>query len=606
MKRAILYILSAIVLLSCHPNMYDVRYEPTGDEGLLIQTAFKKGVNLAGSFEVGTNGTADNIWLGYINDETFSFLQELGCDVVRVPMQFGQFITSRTDFTLQDAYWTKLDLLLDLGEKYGITVIIDNHQWGYCEMFPDDHAMSFLKSIWTQVATHCKSRGNVVYELQNEPDGDWWRDHWHETQAELISEIRKVDTEHEIIVCAAPYHDLVEIPEYEDEHIIYTAHMYSPMIFTHQGAEWTGLGNVSLHFPYSKQDNLLIDVPADYQDQLRNYAYYGTKEYLVQTINSVANEVARRKAKCFVGEFGVMNLNVDSQSRNNWHEWVRKAMEERGISWTLWAFTKEFGMFKNINSAIVNYDKDLDVDLVRALGMNIPSAYQEQDIDESKFSTIVIYDDDFGTKIHPLETSSSTYLTIPCYEAPAPNSDNCIKWICGGEWQNYLPFYFKSGCENLDVLDMERSYLRFKFRSEIDKPQSLNFGIWFINNKDGFQEAGQQHNWVKQYRVTASDADADGQWHQVSIPIKYFSFRNAEDNPELSSDQYFSWSKVKEITFCSFEDGSNAGNVFYLDDILITGPANENPAGPDPDPDPEPGPDEGMDVVDLGLEHFQW
>lgn len=598
MKKILTFLFSLVAIVCCHPNMYDIKYVPSQDEGKIIPTAFTRGVNLAGSFEVGTSGTAENIWMGYINDETFKFLKELGCDVVRVPMQFGQFITSRTNYALQDAYWEKLDVLLDLGDKYGITVIIDNHQWGYCDMFPEDHALSFLKSIWSQVAKHCKARTNVVYELQNEPDGDWWRDNWHETQAELITEIRKIDDIHDIIVCAAPYHSLSEIPEYDDAHLIYTAHMYSPFVFTHQGASWTGLGDLSLHFPYSKEDNLSAPVPENYQAELLNYAFYGTETYVRQVVDGVANEIARRNAKCFIGEFGAINVSMDSQSRNNWHECVRKAMEEHGISWTLWSFTREFGLFKNTNSAIVNYEKDLDVDLVRALGFDIPPAYQEHEIDESDFGKVVLYDDGFGPLVSKLPMESFPHLTIPCYEDPAPNSENCVKWICGDAWQNYLPFWFTSSCADLSVLEMENSYLRFKFKCMMDKPQNLSFGIWFINNKDSFEKPEQQHNWVKQYRVTAADVTADGQWHQVSIPIKYFSFRSAEDVPDISSEQYFTWSKMKEIDFCSFEDGSNAGNVFYLDDIVITGPKNREWV--------DPGTKDGMGVSDFDENKFVW
>ena len=226
MKR-IIYILAVLLAVSCAKNKYDTKPNNPGiDDTPLQKTSFTRGVNLAGCFDVAAGNDANNIWKGHINDKTFSNLKTLGVDVVRVPMCIGRFVEpGSADYKLQEKFLSELDYLLDLGEEYGITVIIDNHQWGYTSTYSDDHAEGFMKSIWKQIATHCKDRGSrVVYELQNEPDGDWWKDHWHELQGELIEEIRKIDTTHSIIVCANPYHSINELPEYEDDNLIYTIH----------------------------------------------------------------------------------------------------------------------------------------------------------------------------------------------------------------------------------------------------------------------------------------------------------------------------------------------------------------------------------------------
>lgn len=586
----IIVLASALALAGCRPNLYDVHYRPSGDEGELTPTAFKKGFNLSGTFEVGYpengtgNGDASNIWMGHIDDATFKFISELGCDVVRVPMQLGQFIKSVNDYTLTDEFWKKLDILLDLGEKYNITVIIDNHQWGYCQRWAADHAMGFMTSIWTQIPEHCKNRRNVVYELLNEPDGEYWREHWGEVEVELLKVIRKVDTIHDVIVGPAPYHSLSELPVFEDEHLIYTNHFYEPFVFTHQGATWSGLGDVSLHFPYDPlQDNLSTPVPAGSQEEMANYAFRGTEDYICSKLDGDIFEVARRKGRFFVGEFGCELITVDQQSRANWHECVRKHLEEAGASWTLWSFALDFGIFKNTTSAVVNYDKDLNVPLARALGLTIPPSYQDQGGDESDFITLVLYDDDWGNEIVPVDTEGKDYLTIPCYDNPAPNSENCIRWEVGGAWQNYLVYRFQNLCRDLNQFDIENSFLRFKMRCKMAHPQQFTFGIWFLNNKNEFDMPAAQHNWVKYYWVSAADFTADGQWHNVSIPIKYFDFRNAED-AEVSSKDYFDWSKIMEIEFCSFDNENIAGEEIFLDDVVITGPKNE---GWEPAPEPE-------------------
>ena len=259
-QKIILPLLALIALTGCTRNLYGVQPSAPGSEEQMVKTVFTRGVNLATCFDVSKGDDADNIWMGYINDDTFQHLTELGIDVVRVPMTFGRFVepSSGTAYKLQDKFLSRLDELLDLGEKWGITVIVDNHQWGYVKQYPDDHAEGFMKAVWRQVAEHCKNRsGKVVYELQNEPDGDWWKDHWHELQGELIEEIRKIDDKHAIIVCANPYHSLSELPEYEDDNLIYTFHFYSPMVFTHQGGtsnNWTHLYAIGGQVPFPWND----------------------------------------------------------------------------------------------------------------------------------------------------------------------------------------------------------------------------------------------------------------------------------------------------------------------------------------------------------------
>ena len=376
-------------LVSCRKDPVAGPEEPADRP---VKGTMNRGFNLSGCFEVGTTGTAENIWMGHIDDKTFSFIKSLGCDVVRVPMQFGHFITSKTDFTLTQAYWDRLDTLLDLGEKYEITVIIDNHQWKYCEMFPTDHALSFLQSIWRQVAEHCKDRDYCVYEILNEPDGTWWRNHWGETQELVLKAIREIDTRHDVIVTPAPYGTIAQLPDYDDDHLIYTIHTYEPFVFTHQGAEFSGLQNVKLHFPYDpEKDDLTVAVSSSSnREALQNYANTGTEEYIRSVIDKELAEVERRGARLYVGEFGVACYNLDDkafrkefkESRNRWHKCMVDYMKEKNVAWTLWTFALDFGIFYNYWSAYIDYVADLNVGLVQALGLNVPAgAVDEPDVD---------------------------------------------------------------------------------------------------------------------------------------------------------------------------------------------------------------------------------
>ena len=176
-KSIILLSFFALIFSACDRNLYGVKPDEGGENSTTLEkTAFTRGVNLSGCFDVTPSADAGSIWMGTITEDSFTNLQSLGVDVVRVPMNIGRFdISGAPDYTLDPRFFARLDELLDLGEQFGITVIIDNHQWGLTETYTEDRATGFMKSSWRQIAEHCKSRtSRVVYELKNEPDGQWW------------------------------------------------------------------------------------------------------------------------------------------------------------------------------------------------------------------------------------------------------------------------------------------------------------------------------------------------------------------------------------------------------------------------------------------------
>jgi len=609
--RILLPVLAALAIAGCTRNLYGVLPSDDGDYKPLVKTAFTRGVNLASCFDVSKGNDASNIWMGYINDETFQHLVEMGMDVVRVPMTLGRFAgPASSDYKLQDAFWKNLDILLDLGDKYGITVIIDNHQGGYVAAYPDDHAEGFMKSVWRQIATHCKDRSSkVVYELQNEPDGDWWKDHWHELQGQLIEEIRKVDTSHSIIVTANPGRSMSELPEYEDDNLIYTFHFYSPMVFTHQGASWTDLKNIGGKVPYPWNDKFDGEALAGnvsnttYKKNLLDYAYLGTELSVQQEMDNIITEARRRNVRLFMGEFGVIGQfettkGAPAEDRCRWHEFVRKYAEQNGISWTVWKYSGDFGLFNVERNP--KFNRDLNLDLIKALGFQIPPVYQGGDDDESGYTKMVLYDDAFGKGLKVLDPSKLTYLTIPCKDNPAVG-ENCIKWDITKNWAD-IYFSFLSGEEDLTRFNLHKTSIRFRFRAEMKNAKSMAWSIWFRNDKTKFKEPSEQQNWVAAYRITSANVKTDGEWCEVKIPLSDFDYIQSDGAPYESSKGHFSWAKVQLIRFTPENFSGPIGATFYVDDVMIVGPLDPDwtPENPDPGKDnPDSGKDKGGTIEDF-------
>ena len=346
------------------------------EPGSGIAANFTKGVNLAGCYEVGAKQNANNIWMGHINDRHFSFLASIGVDVVRIPMQFGYFVENTSTYKFQQAFFDRLDETIDLAEKYGMHIIVDNHIWEWYDKQPDPEAA--LKAVWLQVAEHCKNRSTkVVYELFNEPDGSYWHEHWHDVQGRLLEAVRTVDTKHTVIVTPTNYKTIADMPEYADDNIIYTSHFYEPFVFSHQGGSWTRLRTIGgmLSFPYNPATDDIaaavqkvkdIDVNSPEIAWVEAYPTTGTVENVHSILKKDIDEVARRGSKLYIGEFGTLKYPA-SESRCNWLRTVASYCRQNGAAYTVWTYAGDFGIFKT-DALDLNLPGDLDMDVAAALG----------------------------------------------------------------------------------------------------------------------------------------------------------------------------------------------------------------------------------------------
>lgn len=124
------------------------------------------------------------------------------------------------------------------------------------------------------------------------------------------------------------------------------------------------------------------------------------------------------------------------------------------------------------------------------------------------------------------------------------------------------------------------------------EPDNFRIAVWFVDNKEKFSDEQERHNWVIKYDVTKSDFTPDGEWHEVSLPLKYFGYRGSEDPPYSYSENHFTWSKIREIRITNEDFSSMNGVTLLIDDVILTGPENKywKPSDPNPDPDPDPDP----------------
>ena len=114
------------------------------------------------------------------------------------------------------------------------------------------------------------------------------------------------------------------LPE-EDHHLVVTVHYYSPLQFTHQGAEW--IGPEAKHWLGTK--------------------WQGTKEErqaVDQDLDIALDWAVKHHRQLYLGEFGAYN-KADMGSRARWTQYVAEAAVRRRMSFAYWEFCSGFGVY---------------------------------------------------------------------------------------------------------------------------------------------------------------------------------------------------------------------------------------------------------------------
>jgi endoglucanase len=314
-------------------------------------------------------------------------MKALGCDHVRLPVEFFSAAGPAPDFKIDPMLLMFIDEVTDWAEELEMYLIIDNHSFSD-KVKTKPEVVDTLLAVWLQVADHFKNRSDfIVYEVLNEPHGIV-DDVWNGIQQQTINAIRTVDKKHTIIVGPAEwynYNHLYQMPEYSDTNLVYTFHFYDPFLFT------TALDIV---IPYPYDSGRMPDMPVywagEWYEELSNeYPLQGNDEYLYRLIDTAINFREIRNVPVYCGEFGVNMMNCEEEDRVYWISTVRTYLEEHNIPWTMWSYNDYMGIFDPATPQLFEYNMDTSV--VKALGLKPPAQKEFRILPDS--TGFFLYDD---------------------------------------------------------------------------------------------------------------------------------------------------------------------------------------------------------------------
>jgi endoglucanase len=527
------------------------------------QSPFSKGVNLTNWFQT---GNVKQIQFTKYTFKDFQNIKNLGCDVIRLPINLHAMTSGKPDYKVDPMFYTFLDSAVSWAETLGINLIIDNHTFDPA-VSTDANVGPILVTVWKQMATHYKNTSTkIFYEVLNEPHGIT-DDVWGQIQKTVIDAIREVDTKHTIVVGPGNwngYNSLKNLPVYTDANLIYTFHFYDPFLFTHQGASWTDPSMTSLAgvpFPYDagKMPACPANLKGTWVESSISTAYKtdGTIEKVKSLIDIAITFQKSRNVKVFCGEFGVYNMSSNDSDRVFWYKTVCDYLNSNGIPWTIWDYQGAFGLFKKGTNQRFQYD--LNVPLLKGLNLNIPEQKKYVMLPDSiGFS---MYSDYISENV--FESSNAGTSIIDFYSASSPNNGKYdIYWKVGAQY-NSVGFDL-SPDKDLSLL-LKNGYALDLIVRGTDPGAKLD--LRFIDTKT---TDAADHPWRIKYTLDNSVIPMDGYWHVLHVPLKSFVEQGSWDvDTWYNPAGLFDWKAVDRFEFAA-EYTESVGKYFWFDNFTIT------------------------------------
>ena len=312
--------------------------------GLLIGGRPARGVNLGNALEAPNEGE----WGLILEAEHFRLIRQAGFDMVRIPVRWSAHAQTEPPYTIDPAFFERIDWVLDQARRQRLIAIINMHHYDQMYTEPAAHRERFL-ALWRQIAEHYRGQGpGLIFEPLNEPNGALDGDPWNVLASEVIAVIRRSNPARDIVIGPGNWNRISQLPNLElppDEHLIVTFHYYEPFQFTHQGAEWVNGSSAWMGTMWEGK---------------------GWEQAYIRADLDIAKQIADQNGwQLYMGEFGAYS-KADNDSRVRWTRYLVQEAEARGIAWSYWEFGAGFGV----------YDRDAGAwrkELLRALIPDSPA-----------------------------------------------------------------------------------------------------------------------------------------------------------------------------------------------------------------------------------------
>src|SRR5712691_1559348 len=334
-------------------------YPFTGVKSERIAT-LSRGFNLTGWMDGETPRRPD--------ERVLAGLRARGFTHIRLPVTPERLLaafSSRDDVARQLA---ELDTAIDDLTGLGFGVSIDLHpgdRFGRLHAADPDRGFELIDALWRLLAQRHAGRSpdRLYFEVLNEPTIAAAL--WNKQGPRLVETIRRQAPNHTIIYGPANYQQiaaLLDLQPLDDPNVVYAVHFYEPMVFTHQGLDWSNDPLRFLHgvpFPAALTDpaigglieGLLLRGRDESAGLLKSQLRLPwTEDRIAGIVARAANWAERHRRPVIVNEFGVLGWKAVPSDRARWIAAVRRAAEAHCMGWAHWDYADGFGFVRRVGS----------------------------------------------------------------------------------------------------------------------------------------------------------------------------------------------------------------------------------------------------------------
>lgn len=280
-----------------------------------------------------------------LSEADLAFLKSLGCNTVRLPLNYRQFESDSAPFQYLEAGFTRLAQAVSWCEKQGLYVILDLHAlpgWQNPDWHSDNGSRQALfwanqqcqdrfVALWEELARRYHGNPTIAgYNIMNEPvtgvpRGRFvhrYRSNWAPLNAiyrRVSSAIRKIDPDHILFLEGDLYSQrFAELDPPFAENLVYSSHNYNsagfgPGPYPGTFPSWSGPGN-------------------EYWDAEKQQQSFEQQEGTRFT--------RQHDVPLWVGEFGSVYNGIPEQVPDRLHALDDQltVFERNAAHWTLWTY----------------------------------------------------------------------------------------------------------------------------------------------------------------------------------------------------------------------------------------------------------------------------
>jgi endoglucanase len=307
---------------------------------------FMRGINLGNGLDAPSEGA----WGVVLGERHFEMAAAAGLDHVRLPVRFSAHAEHEAPYTVEAKFFARVDWAIQQAVSRRLSIIVDLHHYEEIMKQPEQHSARFL-GIWAQIARRYRNQPpTVAFELLNEPSDKLDSAKLNPLMSQAIQLVRATNPTRLVFVdgyfwANAEYLHQLELPG--DPNVIPSFHMYQPILFTHQGADWMEpeFQTRGVVFPGPPVARISPVLAAQQKPWTREwFEAYSTlpveqnpsgPSTVFLHFTKAEQYVKKTGKRMYLGEFGAID-HADPGSRLNYIKLVREEAERYGFGWAYW------------------------------------------------------------------------------------------------------------------------------------------------------------------------------------------------------------------------------------------------------------------------------